>query len=335
MMIWLVAVVVVSAMEFAATQLPRNASPQSVPSRIKLLPRLTPGEVMRYTIEFHTESAMQHGGAIQDPQGPAQLAVTWNATVRLEILGATNESGPVQQSGPAAMRVRTTYEKSSATVRSDTPDPDADGIRQQYARLEGKSIEFTLGGNGAVSGVRGLEGVIPDEKARSAAEQWIAQLSGAVSAPAAGIIPGQRWTSEQLADSMPLAGLAWRTDSTYLRNEPCQPASPGGAPAVASSDFCAVILSQLSLVSKRTPKDPTPDEFRRNGLRTSGRWTGSGESLSYVSLRTGWVVSTNQNGAEQMDIAVTKTGGNSVRYAGTVRTRSSISLEPRQAALTQ
>jgi hypothetical protein len=125
---------------------------------------------------------------------------------------------------------------------------------------------------------------------------------------------------------MPLAGLTWRTDSTYLRNEPCHPATPGGIPATIGADSCAVILSDLALDAKHVPKDATPEDYRRNGLRTSGSWTGSGESLTYVSLDSGWVVSTTQSGAEQMDVTVLKPGENSMRYSGTVRTRSSVSL---------
>src|SRR5580704_11191534 len=104
---------------------------------------------------------------------------------------------------------------------------------------------------------------------------------------------------------MPLDGLAWRTDSTYLRNEPCRPAnSDGVAGTILSGDSCAVILTELSLVTKHALKDPTPEDYRSKGLRTSGRLTSSGESLSYVSLDSGWVVSANQNGTQQMDFTV-------------------------------
>ena len=95
-----------------------------------------------------------------------------------------------------------------------------------------------------------------------------------------------------------------------------------------------VILTELSLVTTRAARDPTPDEYRRNGLRSSGRWTGSGQSLSYVSLQNGWVVSATQTGIEQMDVTVSaaKAGGTSVHYAGTMRTHSSISMVPPESS---
>jgi len=66
--------------------------------------------------------------------------------------------------------------------------------------------------------------------------------------------------------------------------------------------------------------------YGRNGLRTSGRWAGSGESLMYVALPTGRVVSTIQESTEEMDVTVTGGPGSSVRYAGAVRTRSQVFL---------
>jgi hypothetical protein len=311
---------------------------------------------MRYRIELQTTSQTTHTGAVVDPQGPSQLVVTWDATVRLEVIDAsdagapTSGSAPVRASGataaaprpaaatgePNALRIRTTYEKSAATIQSDTPDPAAEGIEQQYSQLEGRSIEFTLGKDGHISDIHGLEGVVSDDKARSAAEQWMTQLSGSASAPAAGIIPGQNWSSQEAASAIPLAGLIWRTDSTYLRNEACQAANPSGNASAPGGERCALILSHLALVPGRSSRDTTPEDFRRNGLHTDGHWTGTGESLSYISLKSGWVVSVTQTGAEQMDVTISNGEGLesvSVRYAGTVRTRSELSLLPAEGLL--
>ncbi len=224
--------------------LPRRARPI-------LQPKLIPGEVMRYQVEFQTTSDTKSGGAVQDPEGPSHVVIVWDAKVRLEVLGGpadTSGSPPMPQaakcnrrnaaaqSAAAAntLRLRTTYEQSSATVQSDTPDPQSEAIVKQYQQLEGRSIEFTLGADGNVSSVSGLEGILTDANTIQAAQQWMSQLSAGSSAPAAGLVPGMTWSSEQLADSLPLAGLTWRTDSTYLRDEPCQPRASGrrrGGPA--------------------------------------------------------------------------------------------------------
>jgi len=286
---------------------------------------------MRYRIALESTSATRQSGLVQDPQGPAQLTVTWDATIRLEVFAAESSAGPSSSSagsraagagGP--IRLRITYEQSVATVRSDTPEPRSEEIKQQYAQLAGRSVEFTLTADGRVSDIRGLEGLLSDENARAAVQRWILQLSAAAATPPGGVIPGQKWTSTQPAD-LPLGGLSWRTDATFLRNEPCRLANPSDATAISDRQDCAVILARLALVTTRALRDPTPEEYRRNGLRTSGRWTGSGESLLYVSLDTGWVVRSTQESTEQMDVTITGGPANpagSVRHSGAVTTRS-------------
>jgi hypothetical protein len=226
------------------------------------------------------------------------------------------------------MRIRTTYERSVATVQSDSPDPEAEDTEQRYARLQGAVIEFTIGTDGHVSDVHGLETVLDNEQVRQAAEQWMAQ----VTAPALsrqGVALGQTWNSAQPANSMPLAGMIWRSVSTYLRNESCRPADP--AAASPSQELCAVILTRQSVLPRKQVRDTTPDDYRRQGLRTSGHWAGSGESLSYVSLQSHSAVSVTQDSTQQIDFSVTNSSGNSVRFAGTIETHSRVALLPPDA----
>ena len=109
----------------AALAAPQNRPATAPPARIQLQPRFAPGQVMRYRIALEsTSTTALSGWIIRDPQGPAQTTVTWNATVRLEVLAAENTSSSSASSraaGAGALRVRTTYEQSAATVRSDTP----------------------------------------------------------------------------------------------------------------------------------------------------------------------------------------------------------------------
>jgi hypothetical protein len=304
----------------------RQSPSKTKPSpRIDLRPKLLPGQVRRYQVELQTVTNTKSSGAVSDPQGPSRLAVTWDATIRLEVLGVafipSAETNPPQ----GLLRVRTTYEHSAASIRSDSPDPQAENIEQSYKRLEGQALEFTVGSDGHVSDVRGLEGVIDDDQVRKAAEQWMAQVSGPAMA-AGGVAVGQTWNSSQPADSMPIAGMIWRSNSTYLRNEPCRPAE--SAPSDSSGEMCAVILTRQSVLPRKQLRDPTPDDYRRNGLRTSGRWSGSGESLSYISLETHAAVSVTQDSAQQIDFTVTNSSGKSIRYAGTIETHSRVALLP-------
>ena len=314
-------------------------SSKAPPQRIDLRPKLVAGEILRYQVQLQTITDTKRTGAISDPQGPSQLAVTWGATVKMEVLAVPNPpaassttSKPLEKRSRTAsatpsvpLRIRTTYEHSAATVKSDSPDPQADDIERSYQRLEGQMIEFTLAADGHVSDVHGLEGIIDDDKVRQAAEQWVTQVSGPHVATG-GVALGQSWNSAQPAQSMPLAGLIWRSNSTYVRNESCRPAESPASAGVG--ELCAVILTRQSVDPRKQLRDPTPEDYRRNGLHTSGTWTGSGESLSYVSLQTHLVVSVTQDSSQQIDFTVTNPSGESIRYAGKIETHSHVGLLP-------
>ncbi len=300
----------------------------AVSTRVSLSPRFVPGQTFRYEMEFETTTETSRSGLASDPQGPSSLVVDWNATVRIEIL-------PADATTPGGIRLRTTYEKSTASVRSDTFDPAATETQEQYHKLEGKVVEFTIDAGGKVKYVSGLEGIVDTEKAAQSAREWIAQLGASAGAPPGGVFVGQTWSSEQPADTLPIAGLVWRTDSEYLRNESCHPANPDvptTAGAANSSGIsqaatdCAVILANLNLVRSKASRDPTPPEFRENGVQSAGKWNGSAQSLLYVSLASGLVVSVTQTGTQEMDVTLTSNHNTSMRYSGTISSRSQVAL---------
>jgi hypothetical protein len=307
---------------------PSHEQKGAASTRISLTPRFAPGQTFRYEMEFETTTDTKRTGLASDPQGPSSLVVDWNATVRIEVLAA-------DPAAPGGLRLRTTYEKSTASVRSDTFDPAAAQTQEQYHQLEGKVIEFALDGDGKVKSVIGLEGIVDSEKAAQSARQWMAQLSASGGAPQEGVAVGQTWSSEQPADALPIAGLVWRTDSQYLRNESCHPANPdlpaaaGAADSTANAQTpkdCAVILANLNLVRSKTAHDATPPDYRKNGVTSSGKWTGSAQSLLYVSLDTGMLVSVTQSGMEEMNVLLTTNHDTSMHYFGTISSRSQVTL---------
>lgn len=300
----------------------KNAGP-----RVSLVPRFSPGQVFRYEMEFETTTATTRSGIATDPEAPSELVITWDATVRMEIL----PPAPGTQGG---IRLRTTYEKSTASVRSDTFDPSANATQEAYQKLEGKSVEFLLDAGGKVTSVSGLEGIVNGEKAVEAAREWIKQLDASSGAPPGGVAIGQKWVTEQPAKSLPISGMVWRTQTEYLRNEVCHPPNPEASSAPTADpagspepgEMCAVILTHLSLVSPKPGHNPTPEEYQKNGVQTSGKWDGSAQSLTYVSLRSGLVVSVTQTGSENMDVTLTNGHNGSLHYAGTVLSRSQVAL---------
>ncbi len=310
----------------------RGQKSGAVSPRVSLTPRFIPGQAFRYEMEYETTTETSRSGLASDPQGPSSLVVVWNATVRSEVL-------PADADTPGGIRLRTTYEKSTASVRSDTFDPAADETSAQYHQLEGKVVEFTLGADGKVKSVSGIEGIVDSEKAAQTSREWIAQLSASAGAPPGGVSVGQAWSSDQPADSLLIGGLVWHSDSEYLRNESCHPANPDVPTAPGAADpstnsganspaaDCAVILANLNLTRSKTARDPTPPDLRKNGVTSAGKWNGSAQSLLYVSLATGMIVSVTQSGTEQMDVTLTTNHLNtSMRYTGTISTRSQVAL---------
>ena len=152
------------------------------------------------------------------------------------------------------------------------------------------------------------------------------QLAGGSGIPAAGVLPGENWTAERPI-AAPLRGVVWRSESTYLRDEPCR-AAPAGV-AVPTVETCAVILARFEISRHEAGGDSTPEEYRLRGLRTAGKLIGAGESLAYISLSSGWVMSVTQQGGEETDLTVTSVDDNSqVRYTGRIRRQSSMTLLP-------
>jgi len=296
--------------------------------RVPLIPRFIPGQTFRYEMEFETRTDTRRSGLAKDPQGPTSLVVNWNATVRMDVL-------PADAATPGGIRLRTTYEKSAATVTTDSFDPAATETANQYKNLEGKVVEITLDADRKVKSVAGLEGMVDTQQASQSAHDWISQLSASAGAPTGGVTVGQSWSSDQPADTLPIAGLVWRTDSTYLRNEPCHPVNAEIPQSAGASDAttlapteleCAVILANLSLVHGKGSHSETSADLRNDGVQSAGKWEGSGQSLLYVSLATGMVVSVTQTGSEQMDVTLTSNRDTSMHYAGTITSRSQVAL---------
>ena len=314
-----------SMLTFSCTAIGRAATPE----RTHLPPHFAPGQVFRYSVQTRIETTTAASGVIVDPEGPKKLIQSVNATIRLEVVSAS------QNAAESFARLRVTYEKVVATSNGPAYDPDVTAIREQYQKLSGQSFEFTLGDDGKISGVKGLNKISSDPSRASVVNEWLSQLTLGAALPKQGIAIGEKWSSEQPLENIPLDGFAWKTRATYVRDEPCPAAARsvsasadkplGSAPDTAN--MCAVILTRSTITGGEHSKDRTPTVFRQNGLRTSGIWTGTGEALTAISLRTGMVASVTQTGSTHMDFTImTASGGNRMRYAGDTHTQSDITL---------
>ena len=104
-------------------------------------------------------------------------------------------------------------------------------------------------------------------------------------------------------------------------------------PVEPNVDVCAVILTQFRIFRPGGGHgDATPEAYLHNGLRTSGTWTGTGESLDTISLSTGMVVRSTQTGHQDMDFKmVSAVSGSKMQYKGHVDSQSEIVLLPNES----
>jgi hypothetical protein len=292
--------------------------------RVRLAPKFSPGGTIRYSIASSTKSTGKTTAPIVNPEGGSQSSGSIHMLVRIEVLSLAPDG---------SVRLRATYENSAAESQADALDLSAGSFASRYKRLEGRTFEFTLAPGGAVTNIQDLTAATSGQSpnAIDPALSWLQNVWPSSSFPKNGVSIGQKWKSERLVEGALLSGLTWRGESTYLRNEACGSAlraDQSDSPVVPSAPAlnCAVILTHFEITRQgSTHTDATPDDFRRKGLRTSGTWTGTGESLDSYSLATGLLVSSTQSNTQNMDYQVTSAStGSSIRYIGKVQTQAQI-----------
>src|ERR1700722_12293149 len=280
--------------------------------RIQLTPKFSIGQVVRYRVESTIKSTGKTTSPIVNPEGGSQSSGAIHMQVRLEVLTVPTDG---------KIRLRAVYEKSSAESETDALDLTARSFDARFNSLEGRTFEFTLGSDGSVTSVQDLTAAVSGDSSKALTPElsWLPEVLSSENVPQKGAAVGEKWKSEKPVPGALLAGLLSRSESTYLRNEPCGASSTENSPAAGSatpapsSDDCAVILTQFEISRSGSPhSDATPEDYRRNGLRTSGAWSGTGESLDSISLATGLLVSSTQSSTQQMDYQVASTSTGSV-----------------------
>jgi hypothetical protein len=299
--------------------------------RVRIAPHFAAGQIFNYDIQLRTITTSQATGPIIDPQGQTKSQQSVNVSLRLEVLSVTGSPGALDST-----RLRATYEKVAVNTSSNSYDPDAAKLQQDYEKLEGRSIEFTLHPDGKISDVSGVKAIVANPARAAEVDQWLSQLTLGASLPRRGIAVGEKWASELPVENTPLTGLAWRTESTYAQEEPCPPlelkqnaAAKAEPPANVepAPERCAIIYSHSVISKTAGQKDRTPEMYRQNGLRTFGEWSGESDALTAISLRTGMAVSVTQSGTTRMDFTIsTAATGNHIHYAGEVESQAQITL---------
>jgi hypothetical protein len=302
---------------------------EAASARIHLTPNFSMGESFRYHIESQTTTTGTTTTPIANPEAASQLKQIVELEVRLDVVGVQ----PAANATPGAARLRATYDKSNAATETDAYDPAAAALDKQFSNLQGRSAEFTIEADGKISHITGLDEAVSNPSAAAAMRAWINGFSPSANLPPEGIAIGQKWSAERPLENTPLANLIWRTTSSYLRDEPCQVPAEATSSAQSpdrSGPRCAVILTRFEILRHGSGNsDATPEDYRHNGLRTSGTWTGKGQSLDTISLQTGMLLRSTQSSTQKMDFEIVSAlAGSKIHYAGQVETQSEVTLIP-------
>jgi hypothetical protein len=290
--------------------------------RVRFGPKFSAGEIFYYRIESRSTTTGKTTTPIENPEGVSQLSQTISLLVRLDVVGVSK--GPV---GASQVRFRATFNKASARSESDAFNPDTPPLEDQYGSIEGQSIEFTLKPNGELIDLNGLSGVFPNLSETDPVLSWAQALATGGRFPREGVVIGQKWTNERALEGALLSGLLWRTESTYSRDDVCgYTGEARGQRSLAGASDCAIILTHFEILRRGSNQpDATPEEYRKNGLRTSGTWTGSGESLETISLATGYLESSTQTSTQNMDYQIQSAStGSRIHRVGKVYGQSEI-----------
>jgi hypothetical protein len=292
--------------------------------RIHLLPNLQPGQTITYLIRFQSNKTVKTESKVVAPLAPDAARLDVRGLLRVEILEVQ------QTAGNATVHARGHFltPGSGASVKVQSEENRAGNNSRTDAN--GQSIEFTISSDGSVNTAKGLDSLLPDQQ--QAWQQWVARFALAWTLPADGMKPGEKSKSEQAEQTKtPIAGLHWARESLYVRDEPCQSSqlslSGDVSPSTGPRDTCAVLLTTATLKQKSSSKDATPEDFKVHELRTMGTANGSGEIITYISLRSGLVVRATEETLQLMDVVIAKAdGSNRVHYNVDARSHAEVLL---------
>jgi hypothetical protein len=305
--------------------------------RVHISPSFTVGQALRYRISTLAVTEGSTTSPVVDPNAGSKQRQTVNLVVLFNVLGVQ----PPSPATPAKIRFQVSYEQARSHTESDTFSPDPSAADDQYSRLEGRSTEFTLApGQDSSSPAASTNPSAPSASADSSsvgasAFTWLTGLALPPSLAQKGIAMGEKWTSEHPLDGLPFNDVMWRAQSTYVRNEPCAVSTFSALPSapVSGGAICAVILTRFE-ISRRDGEhsDATPDDYRRHGLRTTGKLSASGQTLDSISIATGLLVSETQSSTQNADYEIRGSSHTStIHHVGKVETQSEIALVPFEA----
>jgi len=279
------------------------AAAAATAGRITLFPKLHAGQTFTYLLESRTKKNVKTESRVFTPSGPDDTQIDNQWFLHVEILDVR------PQGDRAAIHARSRFQSVNASEQKP--------LAKRSDSSDAKSVEFTIVPDGRVEGLTGMDDLFLEQ--RQAWLDWLRQFAIAAVFPREGVKLGQTWKSTEPEQApSPIIKLQWDKRATYVRDEPCTPiqmADTATAPSDSPSETCAVILTRAVLKQKSRVGDTTPKDFSMHALSTSGTATGTNETISYISLKTGLVMRVTEDAQQFMDVIIAKAdGSNEVHY---------------------
>lgn len=280
-------------------------------NRIRLVPRLRPGQSFDYLLDFQSNRDIKTESSVVTPNLPAGGKVSVLDRIHVDVLSVESTK----------YRLRATLQESPYL-----PPTVAQGDKPPAESRTDFPVEFTLHNNGAVGQITGLDALPSGQQA--AWREWVARFAASMTYPPKGLRRGDKWQSQEPeAAPAPIARLVWQKKFEYVRDEPCPvgrtTARGDLVEATKSSEICAVILTTSVLTQKSSRKDATPEDYKLNHLRTKGTAAGTNETILYISRLTGLLMRSTETAAQSMDVTISLAdGSNQVHYTVNATSRA-------------
>jgi len=283
--------------------------------RLPTTTALRNGDTLVYQLEISGSRSTKVESQVTTPQSPPAEDLTAHCLLQVSVV----------ETGASGFRLKTYLSDRNVPLRS------AQSSNSQMASPD-KLVEVFVALDGTASQIKGIADLTAAQQ--TAWNAWLSRFTSPLTFPK-GVRRGQRWkVSANETSPSPIAELSWARRYEYVQQESCGLASEGAGKgkvgqSAGAADSCAVIFVHAQLRQKSSPKNATPEDYKRRGLVTSGTATGTNETILYVSTKTGLLVRSREDVQQSMDVTVSLADdSNKVRYLINAKSRQQVQLLP-------
>ena len=278
--------VMVSFTGIAAAMVCSQAGLWSRDKNARYLPELHKGQIVLYDIHGRVQRHVKTESRVASILEPREAKQEFSGRLRVRIKDVGAENGRPVVSAQAAFEYPASAPES--TVAADK-----------------HFVEFTIGGNGLIKSLTGLDDLDPIE--RMAWQFWISRFAFGWTLPQERLKRGEKWKNEEPENNpAPIGRLVWARETTYGENGKCP---------VIPTEMCAVFFTSAVMKQKSSPTDSTPEDYRLRELKTSGTATGTNEIYTTISQNTGLAMRGTEEVRQSMNVMIVKAdGSNGVKY---------------------